>query len=471
LLSKGWLYYFFKTGVFMNRRYLEYLKDWKTRPSRKPLVIRGARQVGKSYLIRQFAKIAFENLIEINLEYNKDVLPYFEKQEPCEILNLLAIHFNCPIKEGSTLLFLDEVQAAPHILAKLRYFHEKMPQLHVIAAGSLLEFVLEEHTFSMPVGRIEYLYLGPMTFMEFLAATGNNEIVSFLDTFTLNKEFPDPLHKKLKDLFKQYLVTGGMPESIRSFIETGSWIESDRVKQSILTTYIDDFSKYGRRIKHELMSTVFKALPHTVGTVLKYSRISRDFRPDEIARAIHFFSMARVCFPVYHSSCEGIPVGATVNHKKMKPLFLDVGLLTTACGLSMTSIEKAVDLMLVNNGSVTEQFIGQHLLYRQDPYREPELHFWTREKQPSNAEIDYVVSIGTKTIGIEVKAGTTGSLKSLNQFMLEKKYPLAVRYNLDCPSVCKSVGRMPAGDAYDFTLLSLPCYMVEQTVRIINQME
>jgi hypothetical protein len=127
--------------------------------------------------------------------------------------------------------------------------------------------------------------------------------------------------------------------------------------------------------------------------------------------------------------------------------------------------------MLVNNGSVTEQFIGQHHLYLREPYMEPELHFWCRERPSSNAEIDYAISIGTKIMGIEVKAGTTGSLKSLNQFMLEKKYPLAVRYNLDCPSICQSSGRMPAGDAYSYTLMSLPCYMVEQTVRIINQME
>lgn len=451
----------------MNRQALEYLKEWKTRQSRKPLVIRGARQVGKSYLIRQFAGLEFENLLEINFEQNKEAIPYFEKQEPQEILQLLSVHFDTAITEGKTLLFLDEIQAAPNIFAKLRYFYEKMPGLHVVAAGSLLEFLLKEHNFSMPVGRIEYLYLGPMTFMEFLAATGHQESASYLNSFTIRQELPAPLHKKLTGLFKQYLIIGGMPESIRVFVESGSYRESDRVKQSILTTYSDDFSKYGKRINNELVSTVFRALPKAVGTSVIYSHIARNYRSDEVSRAFHLLTLARVCFGVYHSSCEGIPLAATVNHKKMKPLFLDVGLLTGASGLSMTAIETAENLLLVNKGSITEQFIGQHLLYRQEPYREPELHFWAREKATANAEIDYAISVGTKIIGIEVKSGTTGSLKSLNQFIVDKKYPVAVRFNLDCPSICQSTGRMPAGDTYEYTLLSLPCYMVEQTERLL----
>jgi len=321
----------------------------------------------------------------------------------------------------------------------------------------------------MPVGRIEYLYLGPMTFREFLAATGHQDLSSFLDAFTMDQDLPAPLHGKLTDLFKQYLIVGGMPESVRVFSESGSYRDCDRVKQSILATYVDDFSKYGARVNHELLSTVFRALPNATGRITKYTQISRDFRSQEIARALRMLSLARICYPVHRSSCEGIPLGATVNAKKMKLLLLDVGLLTAASGLSMASIESATDLLLVNSGSITEQFVGQHLLYRQEPYREPELHFWTREQPSSNAEIDYAISVGMHVIGVEVKSGTTGSLRSLNQFMLEKKYPLAVRFNLDRPSVCQSVGRMPAGDAYNYTLLSLPCYMVEQVDRLVAE--
>jgi predicted AAA+ superfamily ATPase len=318
----------------------------------------------------------------------------------------------------------------------------------------------------MPVGRIEYFHLGPLTFSEFLTATGNDAAVNFLETFSIGSELAYPLHKKLIDLFKQYLVIGGMPESVAAFIESSSYIDSDRIKQSILSTFLDDFSKYGRRVNHAALQAVFKALPQLPGSIVKYSRIVSAMRSDLLHEAFHQLSLARVCTPVYHSSCEGIPLAATVNNKKFKTLFLDVGLLTSACGLSMLSIENAADLLLVNNGAVTEQFIGQHLLHRPPHYREPELHFWSREKASSNAEIDFVISIGTDIVGIEVKSGTTGSLKSLNQFMLEKKYPLAVRFNLDTPSLCRSRGRMPAGDHYDYSLLSLPCYMVEQAERL-----
>ncbi|MBN1576638.1 MAG: AAA family ATPase [Chitinispirillaceae bacterium] len=453
----------------MDRNAIRYLKTWKTRQSRKPLIIRGARQVGKSYLVRQFAEQEFKNLVEVNLEYNKDLLPYFEKQDPREIVRLLSLHFNCPIVEGETLLFFDEVQAAPDILSRLRYFYELMPGIHVVAAGSLLDFILEEHTFSMPVGRIEFYHLGPLTFMEFLRASGDESAAGFLETYSIGQEFPGPLHKKLNDLFRQYLVVGGMPESILTFIESGSYLETDRVKQSILSTYPDDFSKYGQRVNHSLLETVFKALPQLPGTMVKYTRISREFRPGAIARALHLLALARVCSPVYHSTCEGIPLAAKVNKKKMKVLYLDVGLLTSACGLSMLSMEKAPDVLLVNNGSVAEQFIGQHLLYRQLPYREPELHFWSREKPSSNAEIDFAIAVDNTIAGIEVKSGTTGSLKSLNQFMVERKYPVAVRFNLGPPSLCNAAGRMPAGDPYDYTLVSLPCYLVEQTDRLFKE--
>ena len=453
----------------MNRNALKYLNVWKNRLSRKPLIIRGARQVGKSYLVRQFAQQEFGSMVEVNLEFHKELIPYFKKRDPKEIIRLLGLHFNCRIVEGETLLFLDEVQTAPEIFIQLRYFYEMMPGLHVIAAGSLLDFVLEDHTFSMPVGRIEYYHLGPMTFSEFLLATGNESIVTFLENYRLDEDFPGPIHEELIARFKQYLVIGGMPESIRTFIETDSYLETDRIKQSILTTYLDDFAKYSKRVSHTLLETVFKTLPLLPGNVVKYSRISREFRPDMIGRALHLLALARVCHRIFHSTCNGIPLAATENKKKQKITFLDVGLLTSACGLSMLSIENASDVLVINNGSVTEQFVGQHLLYRLPPYREPELHFWSREKPSSNAEIDYVIAVGTDIIGIEVKSGSTGSLKSLNQFMNEKKQALAVRLNLSPPSLCQSIGRMPAGDPYDFNLLSLPCYMVEQVERLVGE--
>ncbi|MGA1826567.1 MAG: ATP-binding protein [bacterium] len=452
----------------MYRFALDYLKEWKNRLSRKPLVVRGARQVGKTYLIRELAK-EFDTYIEINLETEQTIIPYFEKDDPMQTLRLLELHYNKKIFTENTLLFLDEIQAAPHIFAKLRYFYEKVPQLHIVAAGSLLEFIIEEHSFSMPVGRIEYMHLGPMTFQEFLLADENENVAEFLSQYSVKDDFPTPLHTKLLGLFKIYLTIGGMPESINSYVLQKSYRDCDRIKENILTTYIDDFGKYGRRVNYQRTLLVFKAIPGTVGKKFKYVNISREQRSKDLSTSLHMLSLARVCYKVHHSSCQGIPLGATLDMKNFKLLFLDVGLLLSACGLSMLHIEKADNLLLINAGSICEQFIGQHLLHRQDYYREPELHYWIREKSSSSAEIDYVVASGEHIVPIEVKAGKAGSLKSLHMFVSSRKLPLAVRTNTNIPSLVRSNGKMPAGKAYDYHLLSIPCYMIEHLDRLVNE--
>jgi len=447
--------------IVMYRSAIRYLQDWKSRRNRKPLVIRGARQVGKSYLIRNFAKEAFDNIIELNLDDDSSVLPYFEKSDPHEIIKLLEVHFNTSFVLGKTLLFLDEIQAAPHLFAKLRYFYEKIPELHVIAAGSLLEFVLEEHDFSMPVGRIEYMYLGPMMFSEFLIATGHEQLVQYMADYKLTDDFPLPLHNKLLELVKSYMVVGGMPESVKEFVDSGSYLDCDFIKANILATYKDDFGKYGAKVNQQHLLTVFNALPSVVGTKVKYVNISRSERAKDISRALYLLSLARVCHLVYHSSCNGIPLGAEINRKIFKSIFLDVGLLLGACGLTMKEIVESSDIMLINSGQVCEQFVGQHLLYQRELYMEPQLYYWLREKAASNAEIDYVVTYGQKIIPIEVKAGKTGSLRSLHQFIIEKDTDLAVRICGAVPSLVSCQGKMPNGASYSSRIMTLPFYMIE----------
>ena len=249
----------------MYRISLDYLKKWKDRATRKPLVIRGARQVGKSFLVRLMASEAFANLVEINFERMPDAASLFISKTPRTILPLLEARFNVPIKPGKTLLFLDEIQAAPEVFAALRYFHEEMPELHVIAAGSLLEFVLLEHSFSMPVGRIEYLHLGPMSFEEFLLALGREKLRQWLMRFTLAEVIPDGLHRELLDLVRQYCVVGGMPEAVAAFARNGSYQECEQVQQSILSTYRDDFSKYASKVRHQRVEKVFTKIPRLVG--------------------------------------------------------------------------------------------------------------------------------------------------------------------------------------------------------------
>ena len=440
----------------------EHLKSWKNRSNRKPLVIRGARQVGKTHLVRTIASNEFDNIIEINLDQEPEAASCFDKAEPKDIVKLLEVKYGESIISGKTLLFIDEIQVAPELLAKLRYFYEKLPELHLIAAGSLLDFTLEQHDYSMPVGRIEYLHLGPMTFFEFLLATDQEKSYEYLLNYKIEDDIPEILHNKFINLVTDYMVVGGMPESINLYADSKSFRECDMAKQTILATYKDDFSKYGKKVDLQTLLTVFNTLPRVVGKKLKYVNISRDIRSAELQKALHLLTLARVCYPVRHSACNGIPLGAEVKPRIIKPLFLDLGLLLTACGLTMTDIVEADDLMLVNSGQVCEQFVGQHLLYRQELYIEPELYYWLREKAASNAEIDYVISRRQKIIPVEVKAGKTGALRSLHQFSIEKNTDFAIRICSGPPSVVEADGKMPNGDSYKTKILSLPFYLIER---------
>ena len=277
----------------LKRNAFQHLIHWKNKKNRKPLVIRGARQVGKSSLVRLFAESADLELLEINLELSDDYIDCFTAKDPGLIIPLLELKAGRKILPGKTLLFLDEIQSAPKILATLRYFYELMPGLHVVAAGSLLEFVLEEHTFSMPVGRIEYLHLGPMTFKEFLAGIDREQLVSFIEQFHHTDDLPPVLHNELMKLFKMYCAVGGMPEAVQVFQESGSMFEADAVKQAILLTYRDDFSKYGRRVNRTLLQNVFQSLPLQVGQKLKYVNLDRNEKSAEVKKTLHLLALAR----------------------------------------------------------------------------------------------------------------------------------------------------------------------------------
>lgn len=405
----------------MYRFALDYLKSWKERDTRKPLVIRGARQVGKSFLVEMFAKLEFENLVKIDFEKMPDVAGLFESKSPKTILSLIEAKFGVDIKPGKTLLFLDEIQAAPEVFAVLRYFYEGMPSLHLISAGSLLEFALAAHTFSMPVGRIEYLHLGPMQFEEFMIAAQKEKLRKYLCDYTIGEEIPPSIHDDLMQLVKQYLVVGGMPEAVSVFLKAGSYRECEAVQQSILSTYRDDFNKYARNANPRRLEKIFSKAPRMVGNKFKYSQVDREEKARDLQNALRMLAMAKVVSLVYHSSANGVPLRAELDESKFKVLFLDTGLLCRSCGLGISEFEKADDIMMVNAGAVCEQFAGQHLLHSREFFEEPEIFYWMREKKTSNAEVDYIFSIGSDIIPVEVKSGKSGTLKSLHVFLHEKK--------------------------------------------------
>jgi hypothetical protein len=416
-----------------------------------------------------FASEAFGNLLEINLEADRAAATLFASMDPEQIVPLLEARYGRPVKPGSTLLFLDEIQAAPSLIAGLRYFHEKMPGLHVIAAGSLLDFALAEHRFSVPVGRIEYLHLGPMTFEEFLLANDRSALRNFLAGYPVGGEIPEAIHAELLLLLRQYLVVGGMPASVAAYLGPGGHRESEAERQAILSTYREDFARYGARVDQRRVEKVFAKIPLLVGGKFRYSGVDRDERSRDLSRALDLLCMARVAHRVRHTSANGVPLGAEADDRSFKVLFMDVGLLCRSCGLSVLDMETAGNPMLVNAGAVCEQFVGQHLLYGGESYAEPELHCWMRQKSQSNAEVDYVVALGGRVVPVEIKAGRSGTLKSLHAFLREKGLSFGLRFNADRPSLLDTETSLADGNNRPFRLLSLPLYLVGQTVRLCRE--
>jgi uncharacterized protein len=454
----------------MKRLIEDQLTRWLHKPRRKPLIIRGARQVGKSTLVRNFAQAQNLTLADINLERHGKLDEIFQSNDPNVIIAELELLARTNLRQGNTLLFLDEIQSTPNAIAALRYFYEEMPQLPVVAAGSLLEFVLEKHDFSMPVGRVEYLHLGPMSFKEFLLATGEDMLFTYLDNFKLDQPLPLTAHQQLLRRQREYLFIGGMPESILAFCESNSMLEAREIHRSIIQTYQDDFGKYSRDATLNRVHKVFAAIPAIAGEKVKYTNISREDRSAEIKQAIELLIRARLLLPTYHSHCSGIPIKAGINERHYKLFFLDVGLLNYLYGLEWTQIAALDDRALLNEGTLAEQFIAQHLAYRFEGLEPPDLFYWLRENKSANAEVDFVTSVGKNIIPIEVKAGKSGSIKSLQQYALEKQSTLTCRFDLN-PASLQSLSHQTRQKqeiaTIDYQMLSLPLYMVEALQRLL----
>ena len=458
----------------MDRHQLTDLSDWLHSPRRKPLIIRGARQVGKSTLVELLAKEEGRGLSTVNLERHPDLGQVFASNDPSAIVNLLQSTLDTPFSADG-LLFLDEIQAAPAAIASLRYFLEEMPHLPVVAAGSLMEFTLAEHTFSMPVGRVNYLHVGPMTFTEFLNATGKGGLARTIAEFEwpTNRDIPIPkvIHERLWEQLRLYQYVGGMPEAISVFADTGSLRNVDEVHASITGTYHDDFPKYAARRDMTRMLRVFNFAARQPGRKVKFSNISPNDQSATLRRDIDLLAMARVVAKVTHSACSGLPLQADLKENVYKLLFLDVGLMNAICGVGWETIQATGATDLVNAGTSAEQFIGQHLQYllAQRPNRE--LTYWLREGRSNNAEVDYVVELAGQIVPIEVKAGRVGTLKSLHQFMAEKESPLAVRFDASPPSlqeVRTEVRIKNSSRLVRYWLLSLPLYLVERLPNIVK---
>ncbi len=447
-----------------------FLTSWLARKQRKPMVLRGARQVGKSTLVRRFAREKGLILNEINLERHLLLDELFKTTEIPNICRELEAITGNDIRAEGSLLFLDEIQATPHALMALRYFHEELPELPVIAAGSLLEFTLAEHSFSMPVGRIVYYHLYPLSFTEFVNALEPSS-ARYLSELTPATPPPAVAHRRLSQLQRQFFFVGGMPEAVADYREHGSLASVAEIQRSIIGTYQDDFAKYARRDDLLLLQKVLAFVPGALGRKVKFSAIDREQRAAKVKKAVELLVKARVCHRVCHSHGTGVPLAAEASESIYKLLFLDIGLANHLLGLDWTAISGMDDRQLVNEGGLAEQFIGQHLVNISRGLEPPRLHYWLREGKSANAEVDYVISRGRRIVPVEVKAGKSGSLKSLQHFIHRRKLKLAVRFDLNQPScqeVAHTITTGTGNEEVRFTLLSLPLYAVDELPRIID---
>ncbi len=452
----------------MERARLQDLKNWLKSPDRKPLVIRGARQVGKTWLVRQLAHWAELELIEFNFEDKKQDASLFRTNDPQVTLQEIGASRNITIYPANSLLFLDEIQSAPELLEKLRWFAEKMPELAVIATGSLLDFSLDTHSFSMPVGRISYLYLEPLSFEEFLLAKKNHGLLEYIQKYQITSEtVPETIHKQLMTLFKEYLIIGGLPAAVASWIKTQSLSDVSKIHHDLITNYRDDFGKYRGRLAIERLEEIMISIPKQLAQKFTYQQANANVHSTQLKHALNLLNKARICHPVISSHANGVPLAAETNDKYFKEIFIDVGLCCAQLGITLNEVQSISEINMINKGGIAEQSAGQILRTVFPYYIDPSLFCWMRTIPGSSAEIDYVLQHQNIVIPVEIKSGTTGSLKSLHYFMGQKKFHFAVRINSDYPSSINVDLKNTLGLAVKYQLLSLPFYLLGQIHRFI----
>ena len=406
------------------------LLEWKDSPRRKPLLIRGARQVGKSSAVRQFGK-CFKYFVEINLERKPSIRQLFTKdidvKRTCEGISATL---GIPILPGETLLFIDEIQVSQEAIMSLRYFKEDYPELHVIAAGSLLEFTLEELP-SFGVGRIRSLYMYPFSFDEFLLAQGKDLTLDYKHKATSDSPVPEAVHNELVEQLKTFYLVGGMPAAVTEWIESKSYLECAHVHNDILDTYQDDFSKYKSRISPVLLRKVLRSVALQAGSKFVFRQVDSELHSTTIRDALHLLTLAGLVKPVVHTDGNGLPLGAEANDSYTKYLFLDLGLMQTMLNIQAAEVLLASEVDFVNKGAASEMFAGLELMKAHDCFQKAEMYYWQNLNRGANAEIDYLEAKEGKVLPIEVKASTRGSMQSLWLFMRKKNLHHAIRTSLE----------------------------------------
>ena len=447
-----------------------HLAEWAAEPRPRPLVLRGARQTGKSWLVEHLQLAPRGNVAVLNCERDPGLATAFVSNRPAAIIAELEVHLRQRIEPGRTVLFLDEIQAAPQLLAKLRWFAEELPTLHVIAAGSLLDFALAAPDFSMPVGRVTYGHLEPMTFAEFLDAVGEERLRAAIQAADLRDPLPPSLHDRAARQHRDYMLVGGMPAAVLEWVQSRSFQRVATRHRDLLVATRDDFAKYRRRFDPVRIEKVFAALPRLVGRKFQPTQVDREERGQVLKEAFRMLSMARVATPVRKTAANAVPLGAEVDARYDKVCLLDVGLFATMSGIDAAALPADLAPRFANHGQLAEQYVGQELRACRPFDQEPALFTWLREAKNSNAEVDYVIEVAGRVVPIEVKAGSPGTLRSLHVMVAEKGLDLAVRVGPGPLQMIEADANAAVGSARRFRLLSVPFAMVGEIPRLVRML-
>lgn len=392
----------------MKRNITKKLVEWQNKNNRKPLLLRGARQVGKTFSIVEFGQTHFKgNVHHLNFEKNPELHSIFDPNlDSIRILAEIELILNKHIEPGTDLLFFDEIQECPKAIMALRYFYEQIPDLHVISAGSLLEFAIEDISF--PVGRLQMLHMEPMTFEEFLIANDKELLAEKIKQPNIHLS-PSVLEIVNNELYKYYII-GGMPECVKIFADTGSLLDPISIQTDLIATFRQDFSKYAGHSDKRCLNSVLSSVASRIGEQIKYSQLAENYSNPTIKKAFELLETARLFTKVRAASPSGLPLGASASDKKFKAVFLDIGLLSNLNGFYSDRTISKQKLIAAFSGKMAEQFVGQEIRAA----THENLYYWSRDARSSSAETDYLIEKEGEILPIEVKSGKSGSLKSLH---------------------------------------------------------
>lgn len=442
-----------------NRKIIDYLSEWKNKKERKPLIIRGARQVGKTSAVQIFAKKYFKDTVYLNLDNVEHSRLFKEELSLDDFDKIINIKFGKKIIPYETLIFIDEIQNSSSLIKLLRFFYEERPGLHVIATGSLLQAKLEKEGFSVPVGRVEFIYMYPLDFFEYLEARNKRELLSFLQGFSFTDKIPEAIHQEALGYFYEYTMIGGMPEVVRVYLENADITNLKSIYSSLFTGYCEDVYKYSSLANVKYISYIIEHAPLFAGMAITYEKFGgSNFKSREISNAFSILDKVMLSYQVSATESKELPiVGQRKRPKKL--LFLDIGLVNDRMGIQEDFLNLK-DLNSFYRGRIAEQVVGQNIL-SQFTISYPSIFYWSKKKTEGSAEVDFCMHHKGKILGIEVKSGDARRLRSIFSFTQEVKNNIALRIH---GGNLKKEKIHIAGKSAE--LISIPFYLVPRILHI-----